>query len=117
MLALRMAPALAVTINVRGSCTLSSAITSANNDIAVAGCTRGRGADRIVLPPRSPVSLREANNRVYGPTGLPVIRSQITIAGNGSTIRRVQSAPNFRILAVGDTGDLTLQRTVAVAYF
>ncbi len=77
----------------------------------------GPWADRIVLPPRSPVSLREANNRVYGPTGLSVIRSQITIAGNGSTIRRVQSAPNFRILAVGDTGDLTLQRTVAVAYF
>jgi hypothetical protein len=45
MLALGMAPALAATINVGESCTLGRAITSANNDIAVASCTRGRGVE------------------------------------------------------------------------
>jgi hypothetical protein len=94
MLALGMAPTLAATINVRGPCTLGRAITSANNDIAVAGCTRGRGADTIVLPANSTQTLTAVNNNYYGPTGLPLIRSNITIAGNGSTIRYGNSCRN-----------------------
>ena len=46
-----------------------------------------------------------------GRTGLPVIRSVITIVGNGSTIRRSGGAPQFRIFAVAGVGNLELQRT------
>jgi hypothetical protein len=73
-----------------------------------------------VLPRGSTIRLTKVNNEVTdlsggteytSANGLPVIRSDITIAGNNSTIRRVASAPRFRIFAVGNTGDLTLRRT------
>lgn len=44
-------------------------------------------------------------------TGLPEIRSAITIEGRGATIVRDKEAPGFRILFVTGTGDLTLDRT------
>ena len=56
-------------------------------------------------------TLTEVHNSTYGPTGLPVVSSVITIAGQGSTIVRDSGAPYFRILAVSSTGDLTLQET------
>ena len=56
-------------------------------------------------------TLTAVNNTSFGPTGLPVINSTITIVGNGSTITRETLAPDFRILAVGSGGDLTLQET------
>jgi parallel beta-helix repeat protein len=97
---------------VGGKCTLGRAIVSANNDASPRGvCTPGRGADRIVLPRGSTQTLTTVNNTNYGPTGLPTIRSVITIAGNGSTIRHAGTAPKFRILAVAQTGALTLQNT------
>jgi hypothetical protein len=65
-----------------------------------------------VLAANSTHTLTAVNNSVFGPTGLPIIRSRITIDGNNSTIRRAPSAPNFRILAVqGGGGGLTLQET------
>ena len=42
-------------------------------------------------------TLTTVNNSTYGPTGLPVISSAITIEGQGSTIRRDSAAPEFRI--------------------
>ncbi|HEX2243367.1 MAG TPA: hypothetical protein VHK27_08970, partial [Gammaproteobacteria bacterium] len=113
LLALNMTPALAATINVGGQCTLVRAINSANTDTAVGGCTRGRGADRIVLPRNSTQTLTAVNNNNpdYGRTGLPIIRSNMTIVGNNSTIRRSSSAPDFRIFAVARTGNLRLQHT------
>ncbi len=51
---------------------------------------------------------RRSNNTTLGPTGLPVIRSTVTIRGRNSTIRRESSAPEFRILAVAGSGNLTL---------
>jgi hypothetical protein len=56
-------------------------------------------------------TLAAVNNTVYGNTGLQVIRGAITIVGNGSTIRPVSTAPKFRIFAMSDAGNLTLQRT------
>ena len=113
MLALGLAPALAATIKVNGACTLSRAIISANRDAAPGGfCTPGRGADQIVLPPGSTLTLNNVNNTSYGPTGLPVIRSIITIVGSGSTIRRDRSAPPFRIFAVAQNDELTLRNTI-----
>src|SRR5215208_2882906 len=106
LMALGQAPALAATINVGGTCTLVRAINAANNDTTANGnCTQGSGADTIVLPANSTQTLTTANFTAYGPTGLPVIRSIITIAGNNSTIRRAASAPEFRIFTVGQNGN------------
>ena len=111
LLALGQAPALAATINVGGTCTLVRAINAANNDTTAGGrCTQGSGADTIVLPLGSIQRLTAVNNTVYGPTGLPVIRTDITIAGHNSAIRRARTAPEFRIVTVGQAGDLTLHR-------
>jgi hypothetical protein len=108
LLALGQAPALAATINVGGTCTLVRAIVAANNNTTASGnCRKGSGADTIVLPRNSTQRLTTVNN---DDNGLPVIRSTITIAGNNSTIRRAQTAPEFRILEVGQTGNLTLTR-------
>jgi len=60
-----------------------------------------------VLPRGSTQRLTSVNN---DDNGLPVIRSDITIVGNNSTIRRAGTAPEFRLLAVAETGDLTLNR-------
>ena len=110
-LALGQLPALAATIAVGGPCTLVDAITAANTDAATGGCPAGQGADTIVLPAGSTQTLTGVDNETYGPTGLPVIRSTITIAGQGSTIVRDSGAPEFRLLAVDSTGELTLQET------
>ena len=110
-LALGQLPALAATIPVGGACTLVDALTAANTDTATGGCPAGGGADTIVLPADSTQTLTSVNNDRYGPTGLPVISSVITIAGQGSTIARASGAPQFRLLAVHSTGDLTLQET------
>ena len=64
-----------------------------------------------MLPAGSTQTLTEVHNSTYGRTGLPVIRSVITIAGQGSTITRDSEAPEFRIMAVGRTGELALQET------
>jgi hypothetical protein len=109
-LALGPSPGLAATIPVRGSCTLVQAITAANTDTARGGCPAGSGADTLVLePPGRTVTLTRVDNTTYGPTGLPVISSAITIAGNGGTIARPATAPAFRLLAVSATGELTLE--------
>jgi hypothetical protein len=67
--------------------------------------------DTIRVPTNSTQTLTAVNNSTYGPTGLPPIRSAITLDGNGSTIRRPATAPDFRILAVSSSGNLTLQET------
>ena len=110
-LALGQLPALAATIPVGGGCTLVDALTAANTDTATGGCPAGSGADTIVLPPGSTQTLTSVHNNTFGPNGLPVVESVITIAGQGSTIVRAEGAPEFRLLAVRSTGDLTLQET------
>src|SRR5215207_4003845 len=114
LLALGQAPALAATINVGGTCTLIRAINAANSDTTVGGtCTQGSGTDTIVLPKGSTQTLTTVNNGYVGPSGLPVITSTMTIAGNGSTIARSSApgTPEFRILVVGQNGNLTLKQT------
>lgn len=105
--------ALAAIINVGGTCTLERAIASANNDASLHGfCTAGSGADTIVLPANSTQTLTAVDNNhpKYGAAGLPLIRSIITIEGNGSTIRRKNSARNFRIITIAQ-GGFTLRDT------
>jgi hypothetical protein len=112
LLALGQAPALAATINVGSGCSLVNAITAANTDNAIGLCPAGSGADTIVLPVNSTHTLTQINNQFVGPSGLPVITSPITIAGNRSTIARSTGAgtPDFRILqgAMGLVFDLGL---------
>jgi hypothetical protein len=65
------------------------------------------GPDTLNLFPGCPYTLTSPNN--LG-NGLPVITSNITINGNGATIKRAPTAANFRILEVGTSGTLTLNR-------
>jgi hypothetical protein len=111
LLALGATPTLAATLKVGGSCTLVNAINAANNAGPIGGCAKGSSsADTIVLPRHSAQVLRAVNHStLYGPTGLSTIRSAITINGHGSTIQRAPNAPAFRILAVGETGNLRQQ--------
>jgi hypothetical protein len=110
--ALGQVPALAGQIDVGvGGCTLVDAITAANTDQQTGSCTAGSGADTISLPPGSIQTLTSENNYSGGYNGVPVITSAIVIQGNGSTIRRASSAPQFRIVAVDSNGDLTLRDT------
>jgi hypothetical protein len=111
LLALGQGPLQAATLTVDGAtCTLVDALTAANTDTAQGGCPAGSGADSLVLePPGSTVRLTQVHNTTYGPTGLPVVSSPITIAGQGGTLARASSAPAFRLLAVNSVGDLTLQ--------
>ena len=92
-----------------GKCSLSEAILSANNDIAYDACSSGLGADTIVLP-KGTQSLTYAfpNFLGIGPTGLPVITSDITIDGNRAKITRGKSAPEMRLMAVALGGTMTL---------
>jgi hypothetical protein len=109
---------LAATINVTtkdprvipdGKCSLIEAIVNANADAAFfADCPAGSGPDTIVLPAKGNVNVRTQYADTYGPTGLPLITSQITIQGNGAKIHR-QAGPAFRLITVSKTGDLTLQ--------
>src|SRR5215467_13390707 len=93
-----------------GQCSLIEAIVNANNDAATfPDCAAGSGTDTIVLPANANLFLSAAYASLYGsPIGLPAIKSQITIEGNGAMISR-QNDP-FRLMAVSSAGDLTLER-------
>ena len=91
-----------------GQCSLIEAIVNANADAAFfSDCPAGSGPDTIVLPPKGNVTVRAQYDDTYGPTGLPLITSQITIEGNGGRIRG--QGNGFRLLAVSNSGNLTLQ--------
>jgi hypothetical protein len=59
------------------------------------------GSNTIVLGAGCIYTLTGVDNNWYGPNGLPVIASNLTIEGNGSTIARAASAAKFRLLVVG----------------
>jgi len=91
-----------------GQCSLIEAIVNANADAAFfSDCPAGSGPDTIVLPAKGNVSVKAQYDDTYGPTGLPLITSQITIEGNGGRIRGQGNA--FRLFAVSNSGNLTLQ--------
>ena len=113
-----MPQARAATIAVdNADCTLIEAIRNANSDSTNGdnGCAAGSGADTIRLPAGSTVTLTQSLNELTAPfgnsfTGLPLVTSTITIEGNGSTVTRDASAPEFRILRIASGGNLTIQR-------
>jgi hypothetical protein len=101
LLAVHPAASQAATFEVKTASELTAAITAANATSE---------ADTIIL--RQNITLTAVNSTTYGPTGLPVITGALTIAGGGQTLTRDSGAAEFRILAVGQSGELTLQQTV-----
>ncbi|HRJ75102.1 MAG TPA: hypothetical protein PLX90_03845, partial [Anaerolineales bacterium] len=66
------------------------------------------GGDRGHLTTESFYTLETIDNSLYSPNGLPVIKTDITINGNGATIQRDLASPSFRIFQVISSGKLTL---------
>ena len=106
-----------VAINANGQCSLIEAIINANdqnNGRPHNDCAAGNpnGADTINLPSNGLFTLTNPHKfDDLGDIGLPWVSSTVTINGNGSTIQRNSNAPEFRVLAVGKRGNLTLNNT------
>ena len=112
-------PAAAATITVTttdpavaqdGQCSLIEAVMNANADTAFhADCAAGSGADTIELASAADYVLDQVFMSYDGPNGLPLVASEITVEGNGSTIERFADASQFRLIAVTPTGALELR--------
>ena len=89
-----------IVVGVAG-CTLIDAVRAANTNTAVGGCEPGEpdsfATDMIVLPNNS-TQLFTASY-AGSDNALPVVTSDITIHGNGSTLRR-DSPSSFRLIEV-----------------
>ncbi|MEU6317140.1 hypothetical protein [Streptomyces sp. NPDC047009] len=85
-------------------CKVKDLVEAINTANASPGADTLRLARKCTYKLTSPDTANPAN-------GLPAITSEITIDGNGATITRAKSAPDFRILLVADTGTLTLNKT------
>ena len=86
-------------IVVDGGCSLADAITSANTNSAVGGCTAGdSGPDSIQLTEN--ISLTSA---------LPVVTTDVTLEGGDFEIRRDDATPDFRILEFQGGADARLK--------
>ena len=93
------------------SCTLINAITAANTDSATGGCPAGSGADTIVPPAAASNTDQLSTTAPMVPRGCrsSAVRSRLRDreARSGGTF----GAPEFRIIAVNSTGELTLNET------
>ena len=101
-------PTSAADIQVTGTCTLDSAIRSANEETSHDGCTAGSGADKIILT---------GNVTLTGPPR--DVRTQITLEGNNYTI---DGDNKYRFLRVADAflggdGNLTVQNVTLINGF
>lgn len=67
---------------------------------AICAANASPGQDTIVLQAGATYTLTEAHNSWLGYNALPFITSDITIVGEGATIERDASAPDFRLFAV-----------------
>jgi predicted outer membrane repeat protein len=90
-------PTLAATLTAGNQTDLIAAINTANSSV---------GADTVLLTAN--ITLTGVVDSGMGNTGLPVITSTITVNGQGHTIARAATTPNFRILRVTSAGNLTL---------
>jgi len=102
---------------VQNECVLRDAITAASFHAAQGGCPAGDGADTIVLPAASTITLTDTDNQNNGRNGLPVVYDTLTIEGNGATIQRsagcgVYDAPGaskFRFFLVAQYNNSILE--------
>jgi len=110
----------AITVNAGdATCSLIEAIRNANSDSDTSGgdCAPGSGADVISLPAGGAFNFTTPYFYSYGNNGLPVISTEMTIQGNGSTLDLGGSAVRIRLARVNATGDLTLaDATVSGGY-
>ncbi len=96
-------------VAIDGQCSLIEAIVNANDDAAThADCAAGSGTDIIELATSATYVLDQVQARLYGPNGLPIIRSSMTIEGRDSTISRSPTASAFRIFVINSSGNLAL---------
>jgi hypothetical protein len=109
MLALVHLPATAANIVVEGPCTLADAIDAANNDNDAGGLCPPGGSGADVLELTGDVTLTALDNNTLGANGLPVIDSDITIAGGGHAVSRDSEAEDFRIFFVDSGARLVLE--------
>ncbi len=100
-------------------CALTEAIHNANDNtdgLIHPDCAPGTpgGADTIVLPPGSEFLLTHEQGHAYlNPIGLPKISSEVTIIGNGATIRLHPAAESdLNLLTVSPYGSLTVQSVI-----
>ncbi len=101
----------AATIPVDVACSLVDAITAANTDTATNGCPAGSGADTITLQTDSTITLTEPAIFPLAKGGLPQVKSEITIQGNGAIIERdnTSDALVIRIFDNFSSGTLRLE--------
>lgn len=94
-----------------GRCSIIEAITNANGDnvSGSADCAAGSGTDLIVLPASSLFLFSNSVGDLNGPIALPGILTPIEIEGNGATLRREESAADFRLIYNQST--LTIRNT------
>ena len=75
------------------NCTLGDALEAANDDAALDACVHPNvgsgGPFEIVLPPDSgPYVLNASRPGTNGRVGLPLVRTSVTLMGNGNTVER-----------------------------
>jgi hypothetical protein len=89
----------------------ANTVTDLINDITAAN--RAGGTNTIALAANTTFTLAKVNNKVDGPTGLPVIAAgdTLTIAGNGAVLERstVTGTATFRLFDVASGAALTLE--------
>lgn len=93
-------------------CTLHDAIKAANTDLAVGECAAGSGDDVINITSAAPITFSEAGDSVYR-SALPVIKSNLSINGNGVVLRRDPALGACMTDGVADTGDFGFVRVEA----
>jgi hypothetical protein len=93
-----------------GAVTLTAACSGTTGDVGsdpeslvneIGAANSLGGSNTIELGAGCVYDLTAVNNNWYGPNGLPVIASSLTIDGNGGTIARDSTAAKFRLLFVG----------------
>ncbi len=104
-----------------GLCAVSEAIENAIDNLhghVHSDCAPGNpaGADTIVLPPGGDFLLQGERGYVYfNSLGLPMIGSEVTIIGNGATIRQDPTSNHgLNLLTVSPQGRLTVNNVIFV---
>jgi hypothetical protein len=96
-----------VTVAADGQCALPEAIQNADDDSAThADCAPGSGSDTLVLTAGHTYAF--SASWPGSDNALPVISTDMLIAGNGATIERQGSAGAFRFFRI-QAGDVTIQ--------
>ncbi|MEX1019251.1 MAG: choice-of-anchor Q domain-containing protein [Litorilinea sp.] len=99
-------------INTDGACSLAEAVENANTGAALhTDCAPGGISDTTIrLAAGEVYSFTTPHNNTLGNNALPVITSEITLAGNGATLTRATPAADpMRFLYINISGTLTLQ--------